>query len=286
MRGRAGGCAAGFCELSRCISSRKCDRPAPRRIAVTTPLQGSDRRLARAGRTTGGCDAKPRACRSPELHRRLRGHRRLSRLQGLFTAHVTGNFVTLGATLVLGTHGAIAKLLALPEFVLVVAFVSIAADWLARRQWPAVPLLLSAKVALLVAFFALAVALGPFADSDAPAALVTGFAGVAAMGVQNAVQRMHLAGLPPGTLMTGNTRRCSMPSRLFAARIPTRQSAAASTGCSRRSSGLLPVARSPRHFTRGSDSGASRFPRSSARQAPCWPRSVSRCETLLGVSRF
>jgi uncharacterized membrane protein YoaK (UPF0700 family) len=126
-------------------------------------------------------------------------------LQGLFTAHVTGNFVTLGATLVLGTHGAIAKLLALPEFVLVVALVSIAADWLARRQWPAVTLLLSAKVALLVAFFALAVALGPFPDSDAPAALVTGFAGVAAMGVQNAVQRMHLASLPPGTLMTGNT---------------------------------------------------------------------------------
>jgi uncharacterized membrane protein YoaK (UPF0700 family) len=126
-------------------------------------------------------------------------------LQGLFTAHVTGNFVTLGATLVLGTHGAIAKLLALPEFVLVVALVSIAAGWLAGRQWPAVPLLLSAKVALLVAFFALAVALGPFPDSDAPAALVTGFAGVAAMGVQNAVQRIHLGSLPPGTLMTGNT---------------------------------------------------------------------------------
>jgi hypothetical protein len=29
-------------------------------------------------------------------------------LQGLFTAHVTGNFVTLGASLVLGTSGAIA----------------------------------------------------------------------------------------------------------------------------------------------------------------------------------
>jgi uncharacterized membrane protein YoaK (UPF0700 family) len=126
-------------------------------------------------------------------------------LQGLFTAHVTGNFVTLGATLVLGTHGAIAKLLALPEFVLVVALVSIAADLFARRQWPAVPLLLSTKVVLLVAFFALAVTLGPFPDSDAPAALVTGFAGVAAMGVQNAVQRIHLASLPPGTLMTGNT---------------------------------------------------------------------------------
>jgi uncharacterized membrane protein YoaK (UPF0700 family) len=35
--------------------------------------------------------------------------------QGLFTAHVTGNFVTLAATLVMGTHGVVAKLLALPE---------------------------------------------------------------------------------------------------------------------------------------------------------------------------
>ena len=42
-------------------------------------------------------------------------------LQGLFTAHVTGNFVTLAATLVSGPHGVIAKLLALPEFIAVVA---------------------------------------------------------------------------------------------------------------------------------------------------------------------
>jgi uncharacterized membrane protein YoaK (UPF0700 family) len=126
-------------------------------------------------------------------------------LQGLFTAHVTGNFVTLGATLVLGTHGVIAKLLALPEFVLVVALVRLAAAALTARQWPAVRLLLIAKVVLLVAFFVLAVTLGPFADSDAPVALVTGFAGVAAMAVQNAVHRIHLGTLPPSTLMTGNT---------------------------------------------------------------------------------
>jgi uncharacterized membrane protein YoaK (UPF0700 family) len=42
-------------------------------------------------------------------------------LQGLFTAHVTGNFVTLAAALVYGTHGVIAKLMALPEFVAVIA---------------------------------------------------------------------------------------------------------------------------------------------------------------------
>src|SRR5580658_489288 len=44
-------------------------------------------------------------------------------LKGLFTAHVTGNFVTLGASLVTGTSGALAKVLALPVFCIVVLFV-------------------------------------------------------------------------------------------------------------------------------------------------------------------
>jgi len=100
-------------------------------------------------------------------------------LQGLFTAHVTGNFVTLAATLVMGTHGVIAKLLALPEFVVIVALARIAGSAMTVRGLPALPILLMAKVCFLLAFFVLAVALGPFPDSDAPAALLTGFAGVA-----------------------------------------------------------------------------------------------------------
>ena len=55
-------------------------------------------------------------------------------LQGLFTAHVTGNFVTLAAALVLGTHGIVAKLLALPEFVLVVALARVGGSALAWRR--------------------------------------------------------------------------------------------------------------------------------------------------------
>jgi uncharacterized membrane protein YoaK (UPF0700 family) len=66
-------------------------------------------------------------------------------------------------------------------------------------------ILLVAKIVFLLAFFAIAVALGPFLDSDAPAALVTGFTGIAAMAIQNAVQRVHFAHIPPTTLMTGNT---------------------------------------------------------------------------------
>jgi len=126
-------------------------------------------------------------------------------LQGLFTAHVTGNFVTMGAALVFGTQGFLAKLLALPEFIVVIALARWLGTVLRARQKAALPVLLGAKVALLFAFFVIAVALGPFPNSDTPAALLAGFAGVAAMAVQNAAHRVHFPTLPPSTLMTGNT---------------------------------------------------------------------------------
>jgi uncharacterized membrane protein YoaK (UPF0700 family) len=128
-------------------------------------------------------------------------------LQGLFTAHVTGNFVTLAAALVLGTQGAVGKLLALPEFVAVVALARMAGVALTRRQMPTLPLLLGAQVLLLLMFFVLGVAFGPFPDSDVALALLTGFAGVAAMALQNAVQRVHFPSTPPTTIMTSNTTR-------------------------------------------------------------------------------
>jgi len=131
-------------------------------------------------------------------------------LQGLFTAHVTGNFVTLGAALVLGSHGIIGKILALPEFVLVIALARLAGSALRTRQAPVLRVFLVAEIALLLAFFALAVRFGPFPDPDSPAALLTGFAGVAAMALQNAFQRVHLASLPPTTLMTGNTTQATI----------------------------------------------------------------------------
>jgi uncharacterized membrane protein YoaK (UPF0700 family) len=126
-------------------------------------------------------------------------------LQGLFTAHVTGNFVTLGAALVFGTKGVIAKLIALPEFMAVIAIAHVAGPVLTARGLPTLRIMLAAKVMFLIAFFVLAVTLGPFPDSDAPPALLTGFCGIAAMALQNGVQRVHLTHLPPTTLMTGNT---------------------------------------------------------------------------------
>src|SRR5579875_3363270 len=57
-------------------------------------------------------------------------------LQGLFMAHITGNFVTLAATLVMGPHGVIAKLLVIPEFILVLALGRLAGSRMRARGRP------------------------------------------------------------------------------------------------------------------------------------------------------
>jgi uncharacterized membrane protein YoaK (UPF0700 family) len=125
-------------------------------------------------------------------------------LQGLFSAHVTGNFVTLGAALVLGTSGVVAKLIALPLFCLVVALVRALGYGLAAHPLSQLRVLLGVKLTLLLAAAVLAVRLGPFPDGDRWPALLTGMTLVSAMAVQNAVQRLHLGTLPPTTIMTGN----------------------------------------------------------------------------------
>ena len=199
-------------------------------------------------------------------------------LQGLFTAHVTGNFVTLEAALVFGTHGVLGKLLALPEFIIVIALARLAGAALTARQWPTLRILLGVKVLFLAAFFVLAVMLGPFPDSDVPAALVTGFAGIAAMAIQNGVQRVHLATIPPTTLMTGNTTTRSiccaewMPIRLLSfARVSSQRSAAYFA--------LPRAARSQRSSTLGLAFGVLQSHSSWARQAPSYaPRIEGRCK--------
>lgn len=51
-------------------------------------------------------------------------------LQGLFTAHVAGNFVTLGASIALGTSGAVAKVSAQPVFCIVAIMTRLAGSLL------------------------------------------------------------------------------------------------------------------------------------------------------------
>jgi uncharacterized membrane protein YoaK (UPF0700 family) len=126
-------------------------------------------------------------------------------LKGLFTAHVTGNFVTLGASLVMGTSGALAKLLALPVFCVAVILARFLAHGLRSRSLPVMRTLLALQVALMTLGALLASWLGPFANADGFAALATGMILVAAMAIQNAAHRVHLAGAPPSTIMTATS---------------------------------------------------------------------------------
>jgi len=126
-------------------------------------------------------------------------------LHGLFTAHVTGNFVTFGAALVHGTDGAVAKLLALPVFCAAVIVARIASFRLPRLGLPILRTLLAAEVVLLSVGAGLAIHHGPFPHGNSGTALLTGMILVSAMALQNAVQRVHLTTAPPTTLMTGTT---------------------------------------------------------------------------------
>jgi uncharacterized membrane protein YoaK (UPF0700 family) len=125
-------------------------------------------------------------------------------LKGLFTAHVTGNFVTLGATFVVGTSGATAKLLALPVFCVAVVLTRLFVQRLSAHR-PILQWLLAAQLALLSAAAGLALWLGPFANVDAWPAVLAGMTLVAAMAIQNAAHRLYLPSAPPTTLMTGTT---------------------------------------------------------------------------------
>jgi uncharacterized membrane protein YoaK (UPF0700 family) len=126
-------------------------------------------------------------------------------LHGLFTAHVTGNFVTIGAALVSGTSGVVAKLLALPVFCIFVIGARLLRYRLIDAGQPVVRSLLSIMLALFVVAMVLAIHYGPFPQGDSWVATLTGMTLVGAMAIQNALHRVHLASAPPSTLMTGTT---------------------------------------------------------------------------------
>jgi uncharacterized membrane protein YoaK (UPF0700 family) len=129
-------------------------------------------------------------------------------LFGLFTAHVTGNFVTIGAALAgHGPAGLVGKLLALPVFVAGVA----GARWLQRRGPADRPReLVMLQLCGLVAFMGCGLLAGAPSDANAAAAVLPGLVGVAAMAVQNTLARSSLARLGQTTVMTGNVTQATM----------------------------------------------------------------------------
>jgi uncharacterized membrane protein YoaK (UPF0700 family) len=125
-------------------------------------------------------------------------------LFGLFTAHVTGNFVLIGAALVGDASGLMTKLLALPVFVLTVAVVTIVSRGRQRAGAPVQRMLLWTQTIILIGATAAAWPLQPLAQVDSGPTMLVGLLLVMAMAVQNCASKVAFSQLPPTTVMTGN----------------------------------------------------------------------------------
>ncbi|WP_394782273.1 YoaK family protein [Undibacterium sp.] len=125
-------------------------------------------------------------------------------LFGLFTAHVTGNFVLIGSELARPSHGVLIKFLAFPAFVGAVALTRMIVIWLERAGKAPLRTLFTVQVSFLTAFMLLGYFALPITDTEAVIVLLAGMSGAAAMGVQNAASRLALSDIAPTTVMTGN----------------------------------------------------------------------------------
>src|SRR3981189_96875 len=131
-------------------------------------------------------------------------------LGGLFTAHVTGNLVTLAAPLVSGSRTPVAPMLSVPVFVAALGLTRLLAGALERIGLASLRPLLLLQLLLLVGFLVLCVSAGPRIDPDAPIAILAGMLGVSAMAVQNALVQISLKGAPSTAVMTTNITRFMM----------------------------------------------------------------------------
>jgi uncharacterized membrane protein YoaK (UPF0700 family) len=126
-------------------------------------------------------------------------------LFGLFTAHVTGNFVLIGAQVAGVGQGMLLKLLAFPAFVVGIALSSVIFKFLERSlSAHAGSALYLLQAMLLVSFLVTGLIATPITDSSASMVLVCGVLGTMAMGVQNARGRLLQVASLPNTVMTGN----------------------------------------------------------------------------------
>jgi uncharacterized membrane protein YoaK (UPF0700 family) len=126
-------------------------------------------------------------------------------LGGLFTAHITGNVVTLGAALAHGGLSSVAKLLALPVFCMSIFLLRYCHTIVGLAEKNGLKVLLCLELLFLVAGGVSAVSLAPFRDPDGLPLVLTGMLLVIAMAIQNAAHRLHFPSAPPTNMMTGTT---------------------------------------------------------------------------------
>ncbi|MBF7688933.1 YoaK family protein [Acinetobacter rathckeae] len=125
---------------------------------------------------------------------------------GLFAAHVTGNFVTLGYSLVTNTQSAtLAKLFALPMFCFAVLISKVIDQYFLRHQKLSYSFLLKFKFFLYLLAAFVSEKYIPFSLEYSWPAFTVGMLLIFSMGIQNAIHRLYWIKEAPTTVMTGST---------------------------------------------------------------------------------
>jgi len=126
-------------------------------------------------------------------------------LFGLFTAHVTGNFILIGAALADPSRSSVLlKFLAFPAFIAGVAAARVLVLLVERRRVLALRPALLLELVLLLGFMGFGMAATPVGSEAGPLAMASGLLGAAAMGAHSAISRLLLGHLAPTSMMTGN----------------------------------------------------------------------------------
>ncbi|HEY0427156.1 MAG TPA: YoaK family protein [Pyrinomonadaceae bacterium] len=143
-------------------------------------------------------------------------------LGGIFTAHVTGNFVLAGASLVrASTEGVLPKLVMFPIFVAAVGASYLIACRLERSQKNALFYLMILEAVFLFAFAFVGWHFQPESavKMSETQTIIVGAIGVMAMAIQNAYMKQFLSKLTMTTVMTGNVTQFSIDLTKFTFRV-------------------------------------------------------------------
>lgn len=123
---------------------------------------------------------------------------------GIFTAHVTGNIVVIGALMVRHNRVNPAQILAIPVFMLAVAVTWVIAKASGRRGTALIRPLLVTQFLLIACLLIFSAITKPSAEPHGVMAMIAAMIAVSAMACQFAFLRLTVPVAPSTAVMTGN----------------------------------------------------------------------------------
>lgn len=128
-------------------------------------------------------------------------------LDGLFTAHITGNLVLVCTHLAAHKPIHLSQVLSIPFFAIVVCGTRILAGRLILKRAGTLGLLLLLQLLCIAGFHILCLMSGENPQQGQPVTVLAGMLGVSAMAVQNALAQIAIRNAPSTAIMTTNVTR-------------------------------------------------------------------------------